>query len=445
MRLRRPLLWLLVLLATTAALLALTGRRLAELAAGAPPGAASGSVTEGLPLMPPGFWSTGRELTPPPEPDRAGAEERARLVSLPYLGGRTRASEGEPTGVVHHDPERARPGVNLYNSGHGHEAILIDMEGRVLHRWRYPFEEAFPGVPPLRDTAFFRRVHLLPGGRLLALYQTGGLVFLDRGSRLLGRCRGNFYNDFWVGGDGRIWTLAKEARSAGGGAERLDDFLVLLRHDGDGRGCREERRISITEAFRRSDFADLLEPTAAAGDVLHANAVTELDGALAARSPILAAGNLLVSLRELDLVAIVDPAAGRVVWAQRGPWDRQHDPSLLPSGRILLFDNGHRRRPSRLVEVDPLTGEVAWSWQGDPPEAFYSHVAGTCARLPGGNTLVTESVPGRAFELDPEGRVVWEFFSPHRAGAENELVATLFELQRLPASSWPPAAETSRR
>ncbi|HUF78841.1 MAG TPA: arylsulfotransferase family protein, partial [Thermoanaerobaculia bacterium] len=283
------------------------------------------------------------------------------------------------------------------------------------------------------DTAFFRRAHLFPDGRLIALYQTAGLVFLDRSSRPLGRCPGNFYNDFWIGGDGRIWTLAKEARPAGDGAYRLDDFLVLLRHQGDGEGCREERRISITGAFRDSAFAHLLEPMAPAGDALHANTVEELDGSLGARSPLFAQGNLLVSLRQLDLIAIVDPEAETVVWARRGPWKRQHEPSLLPSGRILLFDNRGHRGFSRLLEVDPLSGELEWTWQGDPPASFASSIAGTCVRLPGGTTLVTESVPGRAFELDAQGRIVWDFRSPHRAGPGGGLVAMLFEVQRLPA------------
>ncbi len=35
-------------------------------------------------------------------------------------------------------------------------------------------------------------------------------------------------------------------------------------------------------------------------------------------------------------------------------------------------------------------------------------------------------------EVTPDGDVVWEFRSPHRAGERGEYVATLFELARLP-------------
>ena len=35
--------------------------------------------------------------------------------------------------------------------------------------------------------------------------------------------------------------------------------------------------------------------------------------------------------------------------------------------------------------------------------------------------------------MTPDGTIVWEYVSPYRAGEDNELVATLFEVVRLPA------------
>ncbi len=83
--------------------------------------------------------------------------------------------------------------------------------------------------------------------------------------------------------------------------------------------------------------------------------------------------------------------------------------------------------------------ELVWSYRGSSKERFYTDHSGTAQRLPDGNTLITETSRGRAFEVTPEGEIVWEFLSPHRAGEKGELIATLYEMLRLPAefpSSW---------
>ncbi len=378
------------------------------------------------------------------EGDRTSAEERARLISLPYSAGGVRAEEGGTDGVVFFDRGRAEPGINLYASGHAPEVFLIDLEGRTLHRWRYPFERAFPGRSPTVETPFFRRAQLTPDGGLVALYQTGGLIVLDRSSHLLAAYPGGFYNDFFVEPGGRIWTISKEAREVDGGGlfgkpeYVLEDFLVVL-EPVEG-SFHEVRRVSLLDAFAGTPFAPLIAERRRTGDVFHANTVEVFDGSLAGRSPLYAAGNVLVSLREIDTVAILDPASGKVIWARRGPWIGQHQPTLLPSGRLLLFDNRGFRGFSRVVEVDPAGGDLVPVWAGDPPSAFYSEQAGSCQRLANGDTLITESEHARAFEVTPEGEVVWEFRSPHRSGVHDELVATLFEVIRYPEGYFQPDA-----
>ena len=47
----------------------------------------------------------------------------------------------------------------------------------------------------------------------------------------------------------------------------------------------------------------------------------------------------------------------------------QHDPDFLPNGHLMVFDNAGRRRPvagrrSRIVEIDPATRAVVWSYDG---------------------------------------------------------------------------------
>ena len=69
-------------------------------------------------------------------------------------------------------------------------------------------------------------------------------------------------------------------------------------------------------------------------------------------------------------------------------------------------------KSSRVLELDPVRREIVWSFEGDPPESFFSKRRGSNQRLPNGNTLICESEKGRVFEVDTQGELVWEFWNP---------------------------------
>jgi hypothetical protein len=209
----------------------------------------------------------------------------------------------------------------------------------------------------------------------------------------------------------------------------VDSVCVL---DPDGR---ELRRISLLSALERSDYAAILARVASEGAVLHTNTVAILDGRLSDRSPAFRAGNLLLSFRSLDVVAVLDPQAEKIVWALLGPWRAQHSPRLLENGRMLVFDNftGMRVGTSRVLEIDPFTQAIAWRYGETEGQRFFSQSNGQAERLGNGDTLIVESNAGRAIEVTPAGDIVWEYVNPFRAGEKQELQATLTQLTRLPA------------
>jgi outer membrane protein assembly factor BamB len=85
-----------------------------------------------------------------------------------------------------------------------------------------------------------------------------------------------------------------------------------------------------------------------------------------------------------------------------------------------------------VIELDPSTGTTRWAYRGSAAAPFFSQSCGTAQRLSNGNTLVTESDNGRAFEIDADGEIVWEFYNPEQAGERLQFIATLFEVVRLP-------------
>ncbi len=376
-------------------------------------------------IQPPGRW----HLQSSRLADSAGDEELARVLSLPYVSGSREATSIE--GVTRHDPTRVSPGVNLYVSGHGPEVVLMDMLGKPLHRWRYAFEKAFPDTPPTLDTAYIRRAHLYPDGELLALYQGGGMIKMDRKSQLIWASPLPYYNHLFVTPGGQILSIAKTARmipELRADSAVLEDSIVRL----DSAG-RVESRLSLLESFAASPFADTIHPLPEHADIFHTNTVIPISRDLADSSELFVAGLLVVSLREIDTVALIDPAAGSVSAAWRGPWRAQHQPLPLSSGRFLVFDNKGGKSGSRVIEYDPVEQRIAEVFPADTSETLDSPEAGSVQRLANGNTLITESEMGRALEITPQGDVVWEFSTPHRAGEKRQLVATLFEVIRYPS------------
>jgi hypothetical protein len=145
-------------------------------------------------------------------------------------------------------------------------------------------------------------------------------------------------------------------------------------------------------------------------DVMHTNTL-ELVGGQPTRWS--GRSDTLICLRELNAIAAIDLSMGNVAWSW-GPGELSgpHQPSLLPDGKVLVFDNGVRTKRTRIIVVDPSTQEIVWSWSADPPESFYCPLAGGCEQLPDGNLLVTNSTAGSAFEISMNGDIVWQMKLP---------------------------------
>jgi len=127
-------------------------------------------------------------------------------------------------------------------------------------------------------------------------------------------------------------------------------------------------------------------------------------------------GNIMTCSPYTDTISIIDKATGDIKWRWgKGVISFAHNPSWLDNGNILLFDNG-RFGPSpahsRILEVNPSTGEIEWMYQSDNPVDFFSNFIAGCQRLPNGNTMICEGSMGRIFEVTPSGELVWEYIVP---------------------------------
>lgn len=346
-------------------------------------------------------------------------------------------------------PGKAFDGFTLYTCASmtlsGTQAFLINMRGKVVHRWAIPYSRVWPNPPHIRSQVndslvCFFDCHLYPNGDLLVVFHGQenwvngyGLAKLDKDSNVLWKYAANIHHDVDVGEDGAIYAIGHEIVSS---MPRelgfvptpcLVDHLVFLSADG-----KELRKpLSILEAFRKSPYAPLLaslgpEPKrdlppglnvprylddTRKNDPLHMNCVRVLNPRLAAKFPQFKAGQVLISLRNLDTLAVLDPEREVVVWAARGPWRAQHDAQFLDNGHLLIFDNLGSPRGSRVLEYEPRTQAFPWSYPGDDNPSFFSSERGMSQRLPNGNTLIANSVDGEILEVTPQRELAWTCFT----------------------------------
>ncbi|MFC2154576.1 arylsulfotransferase family protein [Candidatus Altiarchaeota archaeon] len=359
----------------------------------------------------------------------------SQLISLGYLSGYNHAPE--KIGVTVYDKELAFDGLNMFTSGHAAEAFIMDMEGNIIHNWRYNIESVWEGYPMIPENRYWRRIFLFDNGDILAIFEGIGIIKLDKNSNLIWEHKGEEHHDISVSDDGRIYVLSRKERIIpwiNKTSPVLDDYITIL--DSSGNVFEE---YSILECLKNSSYAFLLEKMKREGDILHTNALEVLDGRSSDISALYEKGNVIISIRDLDVIAIIDMEENKVVWALDGSndglWKKQHDPVLLSNGNILVFDNYAGINRSRVIEYNPFNQEIAWEYKGDTVNSFFSKGCGVSQRLPNGNTLITETDNGRAFEVTPDNKIVWEYVNPHRAGLKNELIATLLHMNRLNHSS----------
>ena len=155
-----------------------------------------------------------------------------------------------------------------------------------------------------------------------------------------------------------------------------------------------------------------LLPRVTSFDPFHANSISIINRDIPG---LCERGDVLISMRALNLIAIVDLEKERVKWTWgSGYLQEQHEPTFLDNGHFLVFDNGTRRKYSRLIELDPLEQKIVWEYHAPDSRAFYSSWGGAAQRLGNGNTLITETSGGRAFEITTDGQTVWDFYNPDR-------------------------------
>ena len=315
---------------------------------------------------------------------------------------------GGKTGVIVLDRNRCDGAYRLLSSRQKETARVVDLDGRVVHRWAY------------EQGLTWHYAEMLPDGHLVAIAKDHMILEVDFRSRLVWKCPLRAHHDF--------------ARLKNG------NTLVVSRRDLTNPWTNKGKLtcdvlVEVTKAnevvwqwkveAHAGELAKLvklqLPPSEKFWDFPHVNTLEILPDSPAARKDRrFREGNLLVCGRHIDTIWVIDRETDRVVWAW-GPGELlgPHMPTMLPNGHILVYDNGQNaetgvRGWTRVLEIEPISGKIVWQYRAKPPEHFYSPSRGSNERLANGNTLIAESDSGRVFEVTPAGQIVWDLVNPER-------------------------------
>ncbi|MCA8879231.1 MAG: hypothetical protein KDA73_04565 [Rhodobacteraceae bacterium] len=363
----------------------------------------------------------------------------------------------------------------------GNALRLIRRDGTIVAEWPVSYTTLFPDPdylnhPPTTDwNVDLHGAVIDPDGSVVFNFEYSGAVKLSRCGDVLWKLREPTHHSVERAESGGYW-IAGQNFFVDDPERRFDPITRLS--DGEPYGealalhVSEDgqvlQRISIPEML----FKNGLKPLLTAGgfsfvhgahwehELVHLNKIAELPTSYAAAFPEFEPGDLLLSMRMQNLLLVFDPDTQRVKWHQTGPWQRQHDPEFNADGTITVFNNntykvdmlpGGRSDPalprvSNITRVDPRTGQTEVAYGQKPGQEMLSIIRGKQESMPGGGFLITEFEAGRAFEVDADGRLVWEYLNRYDADRVLEITeARSYPADYFSVTDWSCAEETASR
>ncbi len=303
-----------------------------------------------------------------------------------------------------------------------YSARLFDSTGVQRHVWSVSYA-ALTGAGRKADDPNPHGMQVLPDGSLAVSFGPDGsdlLARIDSCSEPVWKAEGAYHHSIDIDAEGRLWSWYSEDDPIG----HLQSLVALDAETGamvekiSLQALAETNPNFVKELGLRPGFVFRTfthRKPSVRQDVFHPNDVEPLLPEMADQYPLFEAGDLLVSLRNMNLVAVMDADTHEFIWLAFGPWLRQHDPDFIGDGLISVFDNGTGRQRSNVVVIDPVTRETKTMFASQET-FFYTPSQGKHQRLPNGANLVTIPNEGRVLEIVADDQIAVEFNNIFRDG-----------------------------
>jgi hypothetical protein len=344
----------------------------------------------------------------------------------------------------------------------GNQLRLIKRDGAVVAKWPVNFYDIFKSTKHIKDppaTNWNTDTHgalMLPDGSVLFNFEYCGLVKLDRCGNVVWKLERETHHSVERAEKGGYWIPSrrhhlKENKTPFPPFDTPFKEDTILHISEEGKILKE---ISVPEIFYQNGLEALVT---ASGhwfeltinwdrEIVHLNKIAELSSEMAKNFPMFNAGDLALSIRESNLIMVIDPNTLKMKWWRIGPWIRQHDPEFKAEGTIVIFNNGCYRtvygysgvdqspldapRVSNIMEINPVTDEFHIVYGGKAGQKMLSVIRGKHELTEKGGWFITEFEGGRVFETDKDGNIVWEYINRY----DEDEVAEISEARVYPKS-----------
>ncbi|MBN2163657.1 MAG: aryl-sulfate sulfotransferase [Pontiellaceae bacterium] len=306
---------------------------------------------------------------------------------------------------------------------------LRDMNGTMVHEWIVNWFDAWPDAQHLPDdirpkSSPGTHIHgavLLPNGNLVYNYEHLGTVCMDPDSRVVWKLPYRTHHSIHRHDDGTLWICAQKTRN-----EINPDFpnrripydeYIILEVSQSGTVLKEWSVDLILKKNGLTDWltTDLIESPYVLDDLLHLNDAEPFPEDM--KPGFFGPGDIMVSLRNISTVFVFNRTSGKIKYVSSpGLFSLQHDPDFIDGNSYSVFDNNvpHPERwepgtQSRILRVNVPEDRAEVIYEGTQEHPLFSRIMGKHQWLPNRNLLITEAMEGRAIEINPKGKIVWEW------------------------------------
>lgn len=322
---------------------------------------------------------------------------------------------------------------------------VISTDGTLIHKWNIEWFEIWKDAnhlpdyikPRGRPGTLIHGIHLFDDGSIVFNFELCGLARIDKFGNTIWRLP--FATDHSVYFDGEILWVCGQKHYLQSNAKYpyftppfSEPFILKVSPDGE---LLDET--SVFDLLHNNKLDGLLyinnrdnSFTVFSGDYIHLNDVKPFPKEM--KEGFFTHEDVMISLRNSNCIVVYNDKTKVIKDVIIDDFVRQHDPDFVDGHHISIFDNysigsSDPNQQSRILIKSYVNHKISEYYKGDVLSPFNSSAMGKHQWLENGNLLITDSMNGRAFEINERKEIVWEY----RNILQDGMRGAVFEASRI--------------